>query len=92
MLNVVGLFTGEGFWMSLPEEYRDIITEEFNNAALTANRQVAESDEELIQQMVDAGVNLVTIDDLSGFKAKVEPLCKTYEKYDEIVAAIDAVS
>ena len=92
ILNVVGLFTGEGYWQSLPEEYRDIIEEEFGKAALAANQEVADSDASLIQEMVDAGVELVEIADLSEFKNKVEPVCKTFEKYDEIVSTIEGLS
>jgi TRAP-type C4-dicarboxylate transport system substrate-binding protein len=88
ILNVVGLFTGEGFWQSLPEEYRSIIEKELRAAAHESNRAVAASDEALIQKMVADGVTLVPIDDLGPFKAKVESMCKRFEMYDQIVAKI----
>jgi len=88
MLNVVGLFTGEGFWQSLPEEYSSIIEEELRAAAYESNREVDSTDAVLIQKMVDDGVILVPIDDLSAFKAKVDPMNKKFLMYDEIVAQI----
>jgi TRAP-type transport system periplasmic protein len=91
MLNVVGLFTGEGFWQSLPKQYSDIIAKEMQAAAYDSNREVAKSDDALIQKMVADGVTLITIDDLSGFKAKVEPVCKKFVGYDKVIAQISTL-
>jgi len=91
MLNVVGLFTGEGFWQSLPADYRAVIEKEMRAAVKESNKAVAASDEALIGKMVAAGVTLVPIDDLGPFKAKVDSVCRKFVKYDQIVAQINSM-
>jgi len=91
MLNVVGLFTGEGFWRSLPESYQNTIATEMQKAAHESNKEVSSSDDALIQKMVDAGVHLITINDLSGFKAKVETLNQSLPEYAKISAELSTL-
>lgn len=90
LLNVVGLFTGEEFWQSLPEPYRVIIQEELNTAALTANQEVGDQDASLIQEMVDAGVVLVE-PDLTSFQEAFAPVGAQYFRFDEVVEAVRAL-
>jgi len=91
LLNVIGLFTGEEFWQSLPEPYRVIIQEELETAALTANQEVSDQDASLIQEMVDAGVTLVE-PDLTSFQEAFAPVGEQYVRFDEVVAAVQALN
>ncbi len=90
LLNVVGLFTGEEFWQSLPEPYRVIIEEELDAAARAANKEVSDQDASLIQQMVDAGVVLVE-PDLTSFQDAFAPVGESYFRFNEVFAAVKAL-
>lgn len=91
LMTLHGLFAGEQFWQSIPEEYRIIIEEEMAAAAYANNRDVVRADEELLQKLVDEGVEIVYLNDLSSFQEAVQPLVRTYENYDQIAAEIAVV-
>lgn len=74
ILDNAGFFVGYDFWMSIPEEYRTIIEDEFWQAGIEGNAANAELDAEFVQTLQDNGVEIVEIEDYSTFKDAVADL------------------
>lgn len=89
----VGLEIGNGYWMSLPEEYRSIITEEFANCATENNDLLAQAESDYIQQLKDAGVKVIPYEeiDIDSFKEAVRPLNESMPMFDEVSTAVNAI-
>lgn len=86
---MVSLTCGQGFWDSLPQEYQQVITEQFAASIANSNQEVADSEASLRAQLESDGVTIVEIEDLSEFKAAVQPFCQSLTMYDEIAAAVE---
>ncbi len=89
----VGLIIGNGYWTSLPEEYRTIITEQFGTCAEENNDMIAAAEEVYIQELVDAGVTIVPYEDIDidSFKEAVRPLNEAMPMFTEISATVDEI-
>lgn len=89
----VGLEIGNGYWTSLPEEYRNIITEEFKNCALENNRAIAESEAEYIQKLKDKGVVVIPYEDIdiASFQEAVRPLNEAMPMFSEVFATVQSI-
>lgn len=89
----VGLEIGNGYWTSLPQEYRDIITEEFAKCAVENNDLLAEAEDGYIQQLKDAGVKIIPYEDIDidSFKEAVRPLNEAMPMFSEVSAAVNKI-
>lgn len=89
----VGLEIGNGYWNSLPEEYRDIITEEFAKCATENNDVIAEAEDSYVQQLKDAGVTVIPYEDIDidSFKEAVRPLNEAMPMFAEVSAAVNEI-
>ena len=89
----VGLEIGNGYWMSLPEEYRNIISEEFKNCALENNRIIADSEAGYIQKLKDKGVVVVPYEDIdiASFQEAVRPLNEAMPMFKEVFATVQSI-
>ena len=86
----VGLEVGNGFWTSMPQEYQDIITEEFGKCAEENNDLIAASESDYVKQLEDAGVTVIPYEDIDidSFKEAVRPLNEQMPMFDEVSAAV----
>ena len=89
----VGLEIGNGYWNSLPEEYRDIITEEFAKCAEENNDVLAAAEDSYVQQLKDAGVKVIPYEDIDidSFKEAVRPLNEAMPMFAEVSAAVNEI-
>lgn len=80
------------FWMSLPEDVRDLITDEFTKAVHDMDEYSAQAEETYIQQLIDAGVTVIRSSeiDMAGFQAAAAKACANMDRYEEVKAAVDA--
>lgn len=83
-----GFFVGYDFWMSIPEEYRAIIEEEFYNALAKGNEMNDANAQQYVEQMKEKGVEVVEIEDYSTFQAAVEDLVKSSPMGEEVLNQI----
>lgn len=92
-LPAMGFEIGAGYWYSLPEEYQNIITEQFEEMAHVNNQRCAEVQEEYLQKMEAAGVKIIRPEeiDMDSFKAALEPINKEFPMWDEVSAAVDEI-
>lgn len=78
------------YWMSLPEEYRILMTEQFTLCAEECNQIARDNEENYIQQLIDGGVKVIRQNeiDLSGFYVAADSLAEElqFEDYAEIKA------
>lgn len=89
----VGLEIGNGYWNSLPQEYRDIITEEFSKCAEENNDVLAAAEDGYVQQLKDAGVKVIPYEDIDidSFKEAVRPLNEAMPMFAEVSAAVNEI-
>lgn len=89
----VGLEIGNGYWETLPEEYRTIVTEEFNKCAEENNKLLSDSEQDYVKQLETAGVKVIPYDeiDIDSFKEAVRPLNESMPMFDEVQKAVDAI-
>ncbi len=89
----VGLEIGNGYWTSLPEEYRNIITEQFAKCAEENNDLIAASETEFIDQLKAAGVKVIPYEDIDidSFKAAVRPLNEAMPLFAEVSTAVQDI-
>jgi TRAP-type C4-dicarboxylate transport system substrate-binding protein len=89
----VGLEIGNGYWLSLPEEYRTIIEEEFKNCALENNRVIADSEAEYIQKLRDKGVVIIPYEDIdiASFQEAVKSLNESMPMFNEVFATVQNI-
>lgn len=87
-----GYFTGYDFWMSIPEEYRTVIEEELYAAAVEGNEANAAKEEAYIQQLVDGGVEIVEVEDLSSFQSAVAELVTSQPMGQEVLDQIKEIT
>lgn len=89
----MGFEIGAGYWYSLPEEYQNIITEQFEEMAHVNNQRCAEVQEEYLQKMEADGVKIIRPEeiDMDSFKAALEPINKEFPMWDEVSAAVDEI-
>lgn len=87
-----GYFVGYDFWMSIPEEYRDIIEEELYKAAEEGNVANQEKEAGFIDELVEKGVEIVEIEDLTPFQEAVSELITSQPMGQEILDQIAKLS
>lgn len=90
LLDLSGLFIGSGYWDTIPEEYQQIITEEFAAAADENNRGYEEKIEIARQQLIDEGVEFYPVE-IDGFKEKTESLVLKYSVGEELLKELAAI-
>ena len=90
----VGLCIGYGYWMSLPEEYRTIITEEFENCAHECNAQIEADEAGYLDSLVEQGVTIVPYEevDVKSFQDVFMEYNSTLPMWDEIYATAQSVA
>lgn len=89
----VGLEIGAGYWNSLPEDYRKIITEQFALCAIENNDMLAAAEDEYVQKLKDAGVKIISYDeiDVESFKTAVRPLNEAMPMFNEISDIVEKI-
>lgn len=87
-LNILGIYCGEGFWNTLPEEYQQIITEEFAAVSADTNRMVEEATAEEIKTIEGYGVKIVEVPDKSSFQEAVAEMNSKMERWDDISSTV----
>lgn len=91
MLCAAGLWCGEGFWNSLPEEYQQIIAEEFAAAVATSNKAVDAAFNSDLETIKGFGINVVEVPDKSSFIEAVAEMNSKMPGWDDISAAVEAM-
>ena len=93
LMSIVGVHTGAGFWASLPEEYRNIITEEFEKAASKSNRTYAEQFDEYLARYEAEGCPVIRLTDeqKAAFVAAITPYAVSLPRYEEFKKVLDGL-
>lgn len=91
MLCSAGLWCGEGFWNTLPEEYQQIITEEFATAIAASNKAVDAAFYDDLKTLESFGITVVEVPDKSSFVAAVEEMNSALVGWDEVSKAVAAL-
>lgn len=91
MLCCAGLWCGEGFWNTLPEEYQQIITEEFSAAVAASNKAVDEAFLNDLETLKSFGITVVEVPDKSSFVEAVKEMNSELAGWDEVSAAVEAL-
>ncbi len=83
------------YWMSLPEEYRTLMTEQFTLCAEECNKIARDNEEGYIQKLIKGGVKVIRQDqiDLSGFYEAANKLAVElkFDDYDSIKTAVQKI-
>lgn len=89
----VGLQIGAGYWQSLPEEYRTIITEQFEKCAYENNRIIADADAGYMAKLREKGVKVIEYKDIDiqSFKDAVRPLNEAMPMFAEISETVQQI-
>ena len=92
-VNPMALQISYNYWMDLPEEYRDIMTEVYTEAAAAQNKNVRDNEEAYMEDLEAHGVKVIRFDeiDMEGFYAAADKVCESAVEYDEIKAAVAEV-
>lgn len=90
LLDLSGTFIGTGYWNTLPQEYRDIITEEFNKASYENNRAYERLIEESRQKLTELGVEFHPVD-MAGFQEATKHLVLQYDIGQELLDTLDSL-
>lgn len=90
MVNPMALQISYDYWMSLPEDYRTIIEEEFIACAKTNNIAVMEEEAKLLEEMKAAGVKVIMPEeiDMESFYAVADQVNAELADYAAIKAAV----
>ena len=83
-----GYFVGNDFWMSIPEEYRAIIEEEFYQALADGNELTDKESAGYIDMLAENGVEIIEITDFSTFQEAVKPVIEASPMGAEVLAEI----
>ena len=87
-LNTLAIYCGSGFWNSLPEEYQQIITEEFAAVCPGINADVEAATAAEIETVKSYGVEIVEVPDKSSFQAAVADMNSKMERWDDISSTV----
>lgn len=88
MVNIGAVWCGEGFWNSLPEEYQQIITEEFAESTALINKTVDENTAADLETIASFGIEVVEVPDKSSFQEAVAGMNSEMEQWDEVSAVV----
>ncbi|MCI8317020.1 MAG: TRAP transporter substrate-binding protein DctP [Lachnospiraceae bacterium] len=88
MVNLAGIWCGEGFWNSLPEEYQQIITEEIAVSTKAINKTVDDNAEMDLKAIEDLGITIVEVPDKTSFQDAVAGMNEKMADWDEISAKV----
>lgn len=91
MVNFGAVWCGEGFWNSLPEEYQQIITEEFAVSTALINETVDANTASDLEAIAELGIEVVEVPDKSSFQDAVAEMNSKMERWDEISAAVQEI-
>ncbi len=91
ILSVVSVFCGQGFWEDLPENYKTIISEEFNKAAQKSNRQYAEQFEDYLKKYEAEGCKVYRLTDAqkAEFVKASTPYAQSLPRYNDFKKIVD---
>ena len=93
-LDCYGLYVGMDFWMSIPEEYRDIIQEVLGNWGTVTTQHCVENEENVVYaECREHGVEIVelTPEELQEFRDAAEPIILSLERGDELLAEVQRI-
>ena len=94
MINPCMFAVHKSYWDKIPEEYQTIVLEELDQAGSDIWNNYSVKENEWIQKFADAGVTVVTNDevDTEAFKALTPKLMERQgvspEEYQKVVAAV----
>lgn len=93
MASPMALQISYNFWQSIPEEYRDIMTEVYTECAAEQNAHVRDNEEMYMADLEAHGVKVIRFDeiDTTGFYAGADKVCADMEDYAAIKDAVQAV-
>lgn len=93
-LDCYGLYVGYDFWMSIPEEYRNVIDEVLGNWGKMATADCVDNEENVIYaQYEEHGVQIVDLTDeqMAEFRAAAEPIILGLERGEEVLAEVQRI-
>lgn len=78
------------YWMSLPEDVRDLMTAEYSQAAHDMSVKAEEEEAGYIEFLKEHGVRFIPIEeiDVESFREAVAPACANMDRYEEVKAAV----
>ncbi len=88
ILDNAGFFVGYDFWMSIPEEYRAIIEEEFYTALAEGNELTNADLDGYLEEAKANGIEVIEITDFSTFQEAVKPVIEASPMGSEVLAEI----
>ena len=94
ILDCYGIWVGEEFWETIPEEYQAIIQEVLGNWGKVATAACVEQEETEIYPAYaehDVFVNELTTEQLAEFRAVGEGVVREQVRGEEVLAAVKAV-
>ena len=93
-LDCYGLYVGYDFWMSIPEEYRNVIDEFLGNWGKMATADCVDNEENVIYaQYEEHGVQIVDLTDeqMAEFRAAAEPIILGLERGEEVLNEVQRI-
>ena len=93
-LDCYGLYVGYDFWMSIPEEYRNVIDEVLGNWGKMATADCVDNEENVIYaQYEEHGVQIVDLTDeqMAEFRAAAEPIILGLERGEEVLNEVQRI-
>lgn len=90
---MVGLYCGAEFWASIPKEYQDIITEEFQKCAAEANKMVEDEEAGYLESLKEQGVKIIPYEDIDidSFKTASKTVNENYPMFDEVSKEVEKI-
>ncbi len=91
ILDCYGIYCGYDFWNSIPENYRDIITEILGNWGKRATAACVDQEENIIYKQYDEhDVHVVDLSEeaMADFRAVGQQVVREQERGDEVLAAV----
>lgn len=93
-LDCYGLYVGQEFWMSIPEEYRNIIQEVLGSWGTVTTAHCVENEENVVYaECKEHGVVIVelTAEELQEFRDAAEPIILELERGEELLNEVKAI-
>ena len=93
-LDCYGLYVGQEFWMSIPEEYRNIIQEVLGSWGTVTTAHCVENEENVVYaECKEHGVEIVelTAEELQEFRDAAEPIILELERGEELLNEVKAI-
>lgn len=91
ILDVSGMFIGEGFWQKIPAEYQNVIAEEIKNTGYEASELAKASDEKKKELMMSEGVVYNEVDN-DSFRSSIASLVSsTYPGGEAVIKEMEKI-